>query len=158
MRCRKRALLVLALCLPLGLWLLFRASVSGLGLPPSLPTVRCTASANASAWFSARYDAAAGPLLTGPLPGSFSLLAAGFTCPLPPSLPHGTQGGEGLRAAGADAARPCLCSPRPCRAPPASSHSGPYSRSSLPSPRPRMGVCGIRPTAGRVPWWETQGG
>ncbi|XP_024998062.1 CMP-N-acetylneuraminate-beta-galactosamide-alpha-2,3-sialyltransferase 2 isoform X1 [Gallus gallus] len=66
MRCRKRALLVLALCLPLGLWLLFRASVSGLGLPPSLPTVRCTASANASAWFSARYDAAAGPLLTGP--------------------------------------------------------------------------------------------
>lgn len=66
MRCRKRALLVLALCLPLGLWLLFRASVSGLGLPPSLPTVRCTASANVSAWFSARYDAAAGPLLTGP--------------------------------------------------------------------------------------------
>lgn len=181
MRCRKRALLVLALCLPLGLWLLFRASVSGLGLPPSLPTVRCTASANVSAWFSARYDAAAGPLLTGPahelspdvvhwwlvsgargelgsLPGSFSLLAAGFTCPLPPSLPHGTQGGEGLRAAGADAARPCLCSPRPCRAPPASSRSGPYSRSSLPSSRPRMGVCGIRPTAGRVLWWETQGG
>ncbi|POI36015.1 hypothetical protein CIB84_000233 [Bambusicola thoracicus] len=66
MRCRKRTLLLLALCLLLGLWLLFRASVSGLGLPPALPTVRCTASANASAWFSARYDAAAGPLLTGP--------------------------------------------------------------------------------------------
>ena len=66
MRCRKRTLLVLALCLPLGLWLLFRASVSGLGLPPSLPTVSCTASFNASAWFSARYDAAVGPLLTGP--------------------------------------------------------------------------------------------
>ncbi|XP_072206043.1 CMP-N-acetylneuraminate-beta-galactosamide-alpha-2,3-sialyltransferase 2-like isoform X3 [Excalfactoria chinensis] len=66
MRCRKRALLALALCVPLGLWLLFRASVSGLGLPPSLPTVRCSSSANASAWFSARYDAAVGPLLSGP--------------------------------------------------------------------------------------------
>lgn len=66
MRCRKRTLLGLALCLPLGLWLLFRASVSGLGLSPSLPTVSCTASFNASAWFSARYDAAVGPLLSGP--------------------------------------------------------------------------------------------
>uniref|UniRef100_A0A8C9FKD9 CMP-N-acetylneuraminate-beta-galactosamide-alpha-2,3-sialyltransferase 2 n=1 Tax=Pavo cristatus TaxID=9049 RepID=A0A8C9FKD9_PAVCR len=66
MRCRKRTLLVLAPCLLLSLWLLFRTSMSGLGLPPSLPTVRCTASANASAWFSARYDAAVGPLLTGP--------------------------------------------------------------------------------------------
>ncbi|XP_015736821.1 CMP-N-acetylneuraminate-beta-galactosamide-alpha-2,3-sialyltransferase 2-like isoform X2 [Coturnix japonica] len=66
MRCQKRAVLALLLCVPLGLWLLFRASMSGLALPPSLPTVRCSAGANASAWFSARYDAAVRPLLTGP--------------------------------------------------------------------------------------------
>ncbi|NXC43304.1 SIA4B sialyltransferase, partial [Penelope pileata] len=33
---------------------------------PSLPTARCPLRANVSAWFSARYDPAVGPLLMGP--------------------------------------------------------------------------------------------
>ncbi|OXB56236.1 hypothetical protein ASZ78_011137 [Callipepla squamata] len=66
MRCRRRALLALAACLLLGLWWSLRVSTSGPRLPPSLPTVRCSVGANVSAWFGARYDAAVGPLLTGP--------------------------------------------------------------------------------------------
>ncbi|XP_065610083.1 CMP-N-acetylneuraminate-beta-galactosamide-alpha-2,3-sialyltransferase 2-like [Cyrtonyx montezumae] len=66
MRCRRRALLAVAVCLLLGLWWSLRVSTFGLRLPPSLPTVRCAVGANVSAWFAARYDAAVGPLLTGP--------------------------------------------------------------------------------------------
>nr|XP_009476339.1 PREDICTED: CMP-N-acetylneuraminate-beta-galactosamide-alpha-2,3-sialyltransferase 2-like [Pelecanus crispus] len=71
MLCQRRTRVVLALCLLLVLWQCFRAPTDGLGpfpWAPSLlntPAARCTASANGSAWFNARYNTAMGPLLTG---------------------------------------------------------------------------------------------
>ncbi|XP_068768808.1 CMP-N-acetylneuraminate-beta-galactosamide-alpha-2,3-sialyltransferase 2-like isoform X2 [Struthio camelus] len=71
MLCRKRARVVVALCLLLFLWQYFRAPTAGIGhffWSPSLLDVRlqphCTVSVNSSAWFNTRYDAAVGPLLT----------------------------------------------------------------------------------------------
>ncbi|KAM6243483.1 CMP-N-acetylneuraminate-beta-galactosamide-alpha-2,3-sialyltransferase 2-like isoform 2-T6 [Spheniscus humboldti] len=71
MLCQRRIQVVLALCLLLVLWQCFRASMDGLGpfpWAPSLldtPAAHCTAGANSSAWFNARYNMAMGPLLTG---------------------------------------------------------------------------------------------
>ncbi|XP_075295125.1 CMP-N-acetylneuraminate-beta-galactosamide-alpha-2,3-sialyltransferase 2-like [Opisthocomus hoazin] len=71
MLCQRRTRVLLALCLLLVLWQCFRAPTAGLGSFPwapallGAPTARCLAPANSSAWFDARYDAAAEPLLTG---------------------------------------------------------------------------------------------
>lgn len=71
MLCQRRIQVVLALCLLLVLWQCFRAPMDGLGpfpWAPSLldaPAAHCTAGANSSAWFNARYNMAMGPLLTG---------------------------------------------------------------------------------------------
>ncbi|PKU44153.1 cmp-n-acetylneuraminate-beta-galactosamide-alpha- -sialyltransferase 2-like [Limosa lapponica baueri] len=68
---RHMQLLVLALCLLLVLWQCFRVPTHGLGpfpWTPSLldtPAARCTARANHSRWFDARYNMAMGPLLMG---------------------------------------------------------------------------------------------
>ncbi|XP_013816987.1 CMP-N-acetylneuraminate-beta-galactosamide-alpha-2,3-sialyltransferase 2-like [Apteryx mantelli] len=75
MMCRKRAQVLVALCLVLFLWQYFRAPTASIGRffwSPSLlnarleplVTAHCTVSVNSSAWFKARYDAAVGPLLT----------------------------------------------------------------------------------------------
>ncbi|XP_054029351.1 CMP-N-acetylneuraminate-beta-galactosamide-alpha-2,3-sialyltransferase 2 [Dryobates pubescens] len=71
MPCQRLMQMALALCLALALWQCFRAPPDSLGpLPraPSFPRDPCGARANGSAWFSARYKAAVGPLLTGTAP------------------------------------------------------------------------------------------
>ncbi|XP_032560906.1 CMP-N-acetylneuraminate-beta-galactosamide-alpha-2,3-sialyltransferase 2-like isoform X2 [Chiroxiphia lanceolata] len=68
---QRRTKVVLALCLLLALWQCFRALMDDLGPVPWAPSllhtpgVPCPARANSSAWFNERYEAVAGPLLTG---------------------------------------------------------------------------------------------